>query len=268
MRVLIAHANEVSRTKLADTVTRGRRLSLDILSVDNGPDALDLLLADDPPEVALLDWDLPGIEAPEMCRLVRDFHQHHDSWLIVLTPSAHRESAGEVWRAGADDCVFTPAPAKLLSDRVTKGLCEMAPPIRAAAAAAEAAAQAAAQAAAEDAAARQAQQVAARSVLQAVAPAALELGIVNAAEAAPPEPGAAAHRPKLEAVRPRDEAGMFAQAPAGLAADLKATVDPEDHEGPAELIATPQLAARRAEPDLCDDGPRGNGTLEALLIRL
>ncbi len=268
MRVLIAHANEVSRTKLADTVTRGRRLSLDILTADNGPDALDLLLADDPPEVALLDWDLPGIEAPEMCRLVRDFHQHHDSWLIVLTPSAHRESAGEVWRAGADDCVFTPAPAKLLSDRVTKGLCEMAPPIRAAAAAAESAAQAAAQAAAEEAAALQARQMAARSALQAVAPAALELGIVDAAETAPPEPGTAANRPTLDAVCRSDKVGAFAEAPVGLTADLKATVDPDGHDEPTELVASPQLAAKCAEPDLCDDGPRGRGTLEAVLVRL
>ena len=148
MRVLIAHANEAARTKLADVVTRGRRLSLDVLSAGDGPDTLDLLLAEDPPEVALIDWDLPGIEAPEMCRLVRDFHHHHDTWIIVLTPQAHRESASEVWRAGADDCVYTPAPAKLLSDRVTKGLCEMAPPMREAAAAAAAAAEAAALAAA------------------------------------------------------------------------------------------------------------------------
>jgi DNA-binding response OmpR family regulator len=154
MRVLIAHANEVTRGRLADVVTRGRRLSLDILQSGDGPDTLDLLLADDPPEVALVDWDLPGIEAPEMCRLVRDFHQHHDTWIIVLAPRAHQESASDVWRAGADDCVYTPAPAKLLSDRVTKGLCEMAPPIREAAAAALAAARAAEEAATSAAAAR------------------------------------------------------------------------------------------------------------------
>ncbi len=153
MRVLIAHANEVTRGRLADVVTRGRRLSLDILQSGDGPDTLDLLLADDPPEVALVDWDLPGIEAPEMCRLVRDFHQHHDTWIIVLAPPAHQESASDVWRAGADDCVYTPAPAKLLSDRVTKGLCEMAPPIREAAAAALAAARAAEEAATSAAAA-------------------------------------------------------------------------------------------------------------------
>jgi CheY-like chemotaxis protein len=259
MRVLIAHANEASRTKLADVVTRGRRLSLDVSSVGNGPDALDLLLADDPPEVALVDWDLPGIEAPEMCRLVRDFHHHHDTWLIVLTSPARRESAGEAWRAGADDCVFTPAPAKLLSDRVTKGLCEMAPPIREAAAAAEAAARVAAEAAAEAAAS------APRSALQAVAPAAVELGIGAAAEPAGPEPQAV-RRPTLDAVC-RHDGQVFETAPVGLSADLKATVDSEEYDEPAELDASPRLAAKCAEPDLCDDGPRGHATLEAVLAR-
>ena len=143
----------------------------------------------------------------------------------------------------------------------------MAPPIREAAAAAEAAARAAAQAAAEEAAARQAQD-AIRCALQAVAPAAVELGIVDAAEAAPPEPDAAAHRPSLDAVSRRDEAGVFAEAATGLTADLKATVDPEDYDEPAELAATPRLAAKCAEPDLCDDGPRGHASLDAVLIPL
>jgi DNA-binding response OmpR family regulator len=225
MRVLIAHANEVTRGRLADVVTRGRRLSLDILQSGDGPDTLDLLLADDPPEVALVDWDLPGIEAPEMCRLVRDFHQHHDTWIIVLAPRAHQESASDVWRAGADDCVYTPAPAKLLSDRVTKGLCEMAPPIREAAAAALAAARAAEEAATS----------------------------------------AAAARPTLDAVCRSDDE-VCEDDLTGLSADLKATVDDEGHDEPAELAAAPQLAAKCAESDLCDDGPRGHASLEAVLV--
>jgi len=237
MRVLIAHANEAARTKLADVVTRGRRLSLDILGAGDGPDALDLLLAEDPPEVALIDWDLPGIEAPEMCRLVRDFHHHHDTWIIVLTPQAHRESASEVWRAGADDCVYTPAPAKLLSDRVTKGLCEMAPPMREAAAAAAAAAEAVSRATAGGTAAA---------------------------------PWAAGPISKLDAVcRPDDEAAEDGLT--GLTADLKATVDPEDlaEDGPAELEARPAtLSARRLDIDDCDDAPPSHATLEAVLARL
>lgn len=133
MRVLVAHASETSRSSLVDIVNRGRRLSLDILTAADGPGALELLLGDDPPEVALIDWDLPGIEAPEMCRLVRDFQRRHHVWMIVLTPPAHREAAADVWKAGADDCVFTPASPRLLSERVTKGLCEIVLPLREAA---------------------------------------------------------------------------------------------------------------------------------------
>ena len=241
MRVLIAHANEAARTNLADVVTRGRRLSLDILGAGDGPDTLDLLLAEDPPEVALIDWDLPGIEAPEMCRLVRDFHHHHDTWIIVLTPQAHRESASEVWRAGADDCVYTPAPAKLLSDRVTKGLCEMAPPMREAAAAAAAAAEAAALAA-----------------------------TVVADGDATESGGATGSYPGLDAVCRHDDE-VYEDAFAGMTADLKTTMDPEDLDGggPAELAAGPaELSAQRLEPDDCGEAPRGHAALEAVLIRL
>jgi CheY-like chemotaxis protein len=243
MRVLIAHGNETARTKLADVVTRGRRLSLDILTAGDGPDTLDLLLAEDPPEVALIDWDLPGIEAPEMCRLVRDFHHHHDTWVIVLTPQAHRESASEVWRAGADDCVYTPAPAKLLSDRVTKGLCEMAPPMREAAAAAAAAA--AAVAAAD----------------------AVPFASVAGETAAPP--WSAGSAPTLDAVcRPDDEVQVTGF---GDLADLKAMADPEDlgGDGPAELDARPAtLAARRLDIDDCDAVPPSHASLEAVLLPL
>ena len=245
MRVLIAHANEAARTKLADVVTRGRRLSLEILGAGAGPDTLDMLLAEDPPEVALIDWDLPGIEAPEMCRLVRDFHQHHDTWIIVLTPQAHRESASEVWRAGADDCVYTPAPAQLLSDRVTKGLCEMAPPMR------EAAAEAAARVAAAEAAAR----AAAADV---------------AAEAATESAGAAYSCTTLDAVCRHDDE-VHEDAFAGLSVDLKATVDPDDPDGggPAELAAGPaELSAHCLEPDDCGEAPRGHAALEAVLVQL
>ena len=77
--------------------------------------------------MAIVDWDLPGIEGPEMCRLVRDFHHGHDTWLVVLAGSDHR-ATGEAWRAGADDCVSTPAPAADLRACVEKGLRAMRAP--------------------------------------------------------------------------------------------------------------------------------------------
>ncbi len=127
MRVLIAHASQASRTMLADAVRRGRQERLDVVTVGDGAGALELLLQDEPPEVALVDWDLPGIEGPEMCRLVRDFHHGHDTYLAVLASSGHADTA-DAWRAGADDCISTPAPAAALRDCVAKGLRDMRAP--------------------------------------------------------------------------------------------------------------------------------------------
>jgi two-component system chemotaxis response regulator CheY len=124
VRVLIAHGSSKAREALTDVVTRATDEYLEILTASNGGDTLDLLLQEDPPEVALVDWDLPGIEGPEMCRLVRDFHHGHDTHLVVLAASRHADTA-DAWRAGAADCVSTPASAETLWAAVEKGLREM-----------------------------------------------------------------------------------------------------------------------------------------------
>lgn len=127
VRLLIAHESQAERERLADAVAHAGAEPLEILTTSDGPDTLDLLLQDDPPSVALVDWDLPGIEGPEMCRLVRDFHHGHDTWLVVLAASQHADTV-DAWRAGADDCVDTPAAAETLRACVEKGLREMRPP--------------------------------------------------------------------------------------------------------------------------------------------
>lgn len=126
MRVLIAHGSSKARRALADVVMRGagRRLEVldvEIITTENGAETLDLLLHDDPPEVALVDWDLPEIEGPEMCRLVRDFHHGEHTHLVVLASSRH-DDVVDAWRAGAADCVSTPASPDVLWAAVEKGL--------------------------------------------------------------------------------------------------------------------------------------------------
>jgi len=121
VRLLIAHRSSKAQAALADAVRRGTEESVEVTASDDGPAVLELLLQDEPPEVAFVDWDLPGIEGPEMCRLVRDFHHGHDTWLVVLAGSAHPDT-GEAWQAGADDCVATPASAAELCACVDRGL--------------------------------------------------------------------------------------------------------------------------------------------------
>jgi two-component system, cell cycle response regulator len=115
MDVLIAHGSEESRRRLAASLELpGLRLN----EAADGPEALEALLAGEPPRVALVDWDLPRIEGPELCRLVRDFHVVDPPYVILLAGSAHHHEVEDGLTAGAHDCVRTPAAGAELRARV------------------------------------------------------------------------------------------------------------------------------------------------------
>ncbi len=126
MRLLIAHGSQAAQKALAAAVQCADQ-PLEIVTASEGSEALEILLQDDPPEVALVDWDLPSIEGPEMCRLVRDFHHGNDTWIVVLAGSKHDDTA-DAWRAGAGSCVSTPAPPSALRACVEEGLHKMRAP--------------------------------------------------------------------------------------------------------------------------------------------
>jgi DNA-binding response OmpR family regulator len=123
VRLLIAHKSSKAQAALADAVGRSAEEPIEVIMSSHGPEALELLLQDRPPEVAFVDWDLPGIEGPEICRLVRDFHHGHDTWLVVLAGKGHADT-GEAWRSGADDCLATPARAADLRACARRGVRE------------------------------------------------------------------------------------------------------------------------------------------------
>ena len=117
MRLLIAHQSSRAQEALTEAVDRLDH-PLEIITADNGLDALDLLLQDEAPDVALVDWDLPGVEGPEMCRLVRDFHQGRRHLDGRPGRAAALEDPADAWRAGAGACLSTPAPAQRRFARV------------------------------------------------------------------------------------------------------------------------------------------------------
>jgi DNA-binding response OmpR family regulator len=121
MRVLIAHSSSTERTTLTAAIPQVGHEPLDIVQCADGYDALDVLLGEDAPDLALVDWDLPGIEGPEMCRLVRDFHHGHATRVVILASPEHEDTA-DAWRAGAAQCVATPAAASVIRASLEAGL--------------------------------------------------------------------------------------------------------------------------------------------------
>jgi two-component system cell cycle response regulator len=115
MDVLIAHGTEASRRSVAGSL---EELGLQLREAADGPEALEALLSAEPPRVAVVDWDLPRIEGPELCRLVRDFHVVDPPYILLLAGSSHHGEVEHGLAAGAHDCVRTPVTTGELKARV------------------------------------------------------------------------------------------------------------------------------------------------------
>jgi CheY-like chemotaxis protein len=125
MDLLIAHGSPAARTAIATAIgcrgSDGRHDDAEVRESGDGQEVLDLLLEDGAPRVAVVDWDLPGIDGPELCRLVRDYRVGGPPYIVVLASGRHAD-ASEALEAGANDCIRTPAPATEIRDRVEAGM--------------------------------------------------------------------------------------------------------------------------------------------------
>jgi DNA-binding response OmpR family regulator len=116
--VLIAHAGARMRRGLAQVVAAQ---GLRALEAADGGEALEVLLQEQAPRLALVDWDLPGLDGAELCRLVRHYHLAAPPYLILLLAEGSGRDVRPGLEAGANDCLRTPAADEELLARVEFG---------------------------------------------------------------------------------------------------------------------------------------------------
>ncbi len=114
-RILVAEDNLTSRVMLEETL---KGWGYSVVSVDNGDDALQVLLLDEPPAIAILDWMMPGIEGIEVCRRVRNHHDRSMLYLILLSARTAKSDVVEGLDAGADDYISKPFDDNELRARI------------------------------------------------------------------------------------------------------------------------------------------------------
>jgi len=107
VKVRIAHGDAASRDRLRRITEDDGALGLVVTESGDGEDTLHLLTGDDAPELALVDWDLPGLGGRDVCRLARARRRFGAPYIILLVPD--QERAGEAFAAGADDCLMSGA---------------------------------------------------------------------------------------------------------------------------------------------------------------
>jgi two-component system cell cycle response regulator len=118
MKVLIADDSATSRAMLRSALTRW---GYDVVMAENGKEALDILAKDDPPPMAVLDWVMPELTGPEVCRRVRETLREPYTYILLLTSKNTKGETAEGLEAGADDYVVKPFDQLELQFRLRAG---------------------------------------------------------------------------------------------------------------------------------------------------
>ncbi len=92
----------------------------EVLVANDGREAMEVLRAQTAPVLAVLDWMMPGLEGPEICRRAREISK--SVYIILLTSRSSKARIVEALEAGADDYLAKPFDKEELRARLKVGL--------------------------------------------------------------------------------------------------------------------------------------------------
>lgn len=117
MRILIAEDDAFFQKLLQQILAHDHELII----ANNGNEAWEALQRPDAPRFAILDWVMPGLSGPQVCRKVRECSSISSMYLIILTAKNNEADIVSGLRAGADDYITKPPIAAELQARVRVG---------------------------------------------------------------------------------------------------------------------------------------------------
>jgi len=116
--VLIAEDDPICRRVLQNRLANwGYRV---ITSVD-GSEAWEILQQDNAPDLLILDWMMPGIDGPELCRRIREKQHRIYPYILLVTGKDDTQDVVRGLEAGADDYLSKPVDPTELRARLQVG---------------------------------------------------------------------------------------------------------------------------------------------------
>lgn len=118
MRVLIADDDRLTTTMLRHALTHWG--AFDPTVAHDGESAWQAILAERP-QMAIVDWMMPGLEGPALCRRIRSDEATAHLYVILLTARDSHEDLVAGLDAGADDYLVKPFDHEELRARLNVG---------------------------------------------------------------------------------------------------------------------------------------------------
>ena len=121
LRILVADDERLSRRLLEKTLERA---GYEVMAVENGRLAVEQLNQPDGPRLALLDWVMPELDGPGVCRAVRRQQEQREQsyvYIVLLTSKESKEDIVTGLESGADDYLTKPFDVDELKARLRTG---------------------------------------------------------------------------------------------------------------------------------------------------
>ena len=118
MKILVADDDRFSRLMLSRTL---RSWGYAVEEAEDGMAAVEALSRADGPHLGIIDWMMPQLDGPEVCRKVREVNAEPYRYLMLLTSRSRREDLVEGLNSGADEYLSKPFDPLELQARLRIG---------------------------------------------------------------------------------------------------------------------------------------------------
>ncbi len=117
MKILIVDDDPLFLQVLEHAIVR---LGHEVTSALNGPEALRLMRAGSY-RMVICDWEMPGMDGPELCRCIRERYCSKYVYIILLSVRCGTQNVVDGLSAGADEFISKPFDPQELNVRIRTG---------------------------------------------------------------------------------------------------------------------------------------------------
>ncbi len=118
MKLLIAEDDRTSRLIITTVCTQW---GYEVISVEDGRAAWQLMLDDNAPQLMVIDWEMPHMSGIDLCQRIREQYTTNPPYIILLTSRNETEDIVEGLKKGANDYIAKPFNNDELQVRISVG---------------------------------------------------------------------------------------------------------------------------------------------------
>ncbi len=118
MKLLIADDELTTRIFLRKIILKW---GYSVVDANDGISAMDILTGDNPPRIAILDWNMPGMTGLEICSKLKNSLSSLETYIILLTSRKDKKDIVLALDTGAHDYLTKPVYVNELRSRIGVG---------------------------------------------------------------------------------------------------------------------------------------------------